>query len=94
MAYATAHALTDLGRADDARRVADQARAPSDTLLGDVRALSLAQTNRSMARAADLQRQADQRRQTLWILFFASFVIAVVDRVLHRPDRWTSRSRC
>ena len=77
VAYATAHALNDLGRTDDARRVADQARAPSDTLLGDVRALSLAQTTRSMARAADLQRQAEQRRQTLWILFFASFVIAV-----------------
>ncbi|HYC33956.1 MAG TPA: methyl-accepting chemotaxis protein [Gemmatimonadales bacterium] len=77
VAYATAHALNDLGRTEEARRVADQARAPSDTLLGDVRALSLAQTTRSMARAADLQRQAEQRRQTLWALFFASFVIAV-----------------
>ena len=77
VAYATAHALNDLGRTDEARRQADLARAPSDTLLGDVRALSLAQTNRSMARASDLQRQADQRRQTLWILFFVSFVIAV-----------------
>ncbi len=75
VAYAMARALTDLGRSDDARRQADRARAPSDTLLGDVRALSLAQTNRSMARAGDLQRQADQRRQTLWLLFFASFVI-------------------
>jgi methyl-accepting chemotaxis protein len=77
VAYALAHALTDLGRTDEARRQADRARGPADTLLGDVRALSLAQTNRSMARAADLQRQADQRRQTLWILFFASFIIAV-----------------
>ena len=40
-----AHALTDLGRTDEARRMADRARAPSDTLLGDVRALGLAQTN-------------------------------------------------
>lgn len=77
VAYATAHALTDLGRSDEARRVADRARAPSDTLLGDVRALSLAQTTRAMARAGDLQRQADQRRQTLWVLFFVSFIIAV-----------------
>ncbi len=77
VAYATAHALTDLGRLEEARHHADLARAPSDTLLGDVRALSLAQTNRAMARAADLQRQAEYRRQTLWILFFASFVIAV-----------------
>jgi methyl-accepting chemotaxis protein len=77
VAYAMARASTDLGRAEDARRHADLARAPSDTLLGDVRALSLAQTNRSMARAGDLRRQADQRRQTLWILFFASSVIGV-----------------
>ena len=42
--YGLAHALTDLGRLDEARRAADQARAPADTLLGDVRALGLAQT--------------------------------------------------
>ncbi len=77
VAYAMARALTDLGRIDEARRHADLARAPSDTLLGDVRALSLAQTNRAIARAADLQRQADQRRQTLWLLFFIAFSIGV-----------------
>ena len=37
---------------------ADHARAPADTLLGDVRALALAQTNRSMVRAGELQREA------------------------------------
>jgi methyl-accepting chemotaxis protein len=77
VAYAKARALTDLGRIEDARRQADLARGPSDTLLGDVRALSLAQTNRAIARAADLQRQADQRRQTLWLLFFIAFSIGV-----------------
>jgi methyl-accepting chemotaxis protein len=77
VAYAMARALVDVGNPDEARRQADLARAPSDTLLGDVRALSLAQTNRAVARAADLRRQADQRRQTLWILFFASSVIGV-----------------
>ncbi|HET9727185.1 MAG TPA: hypothetical protein VFP28_09750, partial [Gemmatimonadales bacterium] len=41
VAYGMAHALTDLGRIDDARRMADRARAPADTLLGDVRALGL-----------------------------------------------------
>lgn len=75
--YSMARALTDLGRMEEARRHADLARAPSDTLLGDVRALSLAQTNRSMARASDLRRQADQRRQTLWLLFFVALVIGV-----------------
>ncbi|HKU62133.1 MAG TPA: HAMP domain-containing methyl-accepting chemotaxis protein [Gemmatimonadales bacterium] len=77
VAYAMAHALTDLGRPEDARRVAELARSPSDTLLGDVRALSLAQTSRSLSRARELRLQADQRRQTMWLLFFASFGIGV-----------------
>jgi methyl-accepting chemotaxis protein len=77
VAYAMAHALTDLGRLEDARRYAELARSPSDTLLGDVRALSLAHTSRSMARAADLGRQADRRRHTLWLLFLASLVVGI-----------------
>ena len=60
VAYAMAHAFTDLGRPDEARRYAELARSPSDTLLRDVRALSLAHTSRSMARAADLGRQGAQ----------------------------------
>ncbi len=75
VAYAMAHTLTDLGRHDEARRYAELARAPSDTLLRDVRSLSLAHTSRSMARAADLGRQADQRRQMLWLLFVVSLVV-------------------
>ena len=77
VAYAMAHALTDLDRPDDARRYAELARSPSDTLLGDVRGLSLAQTSRSMARAADLGRQADHRRQMLWLLFFVSLLMGI-----------------
>jgi methyl-accepting chemotaxis protein len=72
VSYAMAHALTDLGRADEARREAEHARAPADTLLADVRALALAQTNRSMVRAADLRREAGQRRSLLWLLLFVS----------------------
>jgi methyl-accepting chemotaxis protein len=75
VAYAMAHALTDLGRPDEARRYAELARSPADTLLQDVRALSLAHTMRSMARAADLGRQADQRRHMLWVLFLVSLVV-------------------
>jgi methyl-accepting chemotaxis protein len=77
VAYAMAHSLTDLARPEEARRYADLARSPSDTLLRDVRALSLAQTTRSMARAADLGRQADQRRQVLWLLFFVSLMVGI-----------------
>jgi len=86
VAYGLAHALTDLGRAEEARRMADRARAPSDTLLGDVRALGLAQTTRSVARAGDLRRQADQRRNALWGLFLASLLLAAL------TSYWTVRS--
>jgi methyl-accepting chemotaxis protein len=90
VAYAMAHALTDLGRPDEARYYAELARSPSDTLLRDVRALSLAQTSRSMGRAADLGRQADQRRQMLWLLFFVSLLVAfsivfLTVRMVDRP---------
>ena len=78
VAYAMAHALTDLNRSDDARRYAELARFPSDTLLGDVRGLSLAQTSRAMARAADLGREADHRRQMLWLLFFVSLLTGIL----------------
>jgi methyl-accepting chemotaxis protein len=75
VAYATAHALADLGRAEEARRQAERARAPSDTLLGDVRALALAQTNRSMVRATDIRRDAGHRRSLLWLLLFVSLAL-------------------
>ena len=58
--------------------MADQARGPSDTLLGDVRALGLAQTTRSSARANDLRRQAANRRSVLWGLFLASLLVGAV----------------
>jgi methyl-accepting chemotaxis protein len=86
VAYGMAHALTDLGRTDEARRMADRARAPADTLLGDVRALGLAQTTRSMARAGDLRRQSDSRRNALWSLFGVSFMLGMV------TAWWTVRS--
>ena len=86
VAYGMAHALTDLGRTDEARRMADRARAPADTLLGDVRALGLAQTTRSMARAGDLRRQSDNRRSALWTLFGVSFGLGML------TAWWTVRS--
>lgn len=73
--YAMSHALADLGRAEDARRHADHARAPADTLLGDVRALALAQTNRSILRAGELRREARHRRSLLWLLLFVSLAL-------------------
>ena len=91
--YATAHALADLGRVDEARQKAADARVPADTLLGDVRALALAQTSRSLARANELRREAGRRRSVLWLLFVVSltigigtsvFTVRTVDRPLAR----------
>jgi methyl-accepting chemotaxis protein len=93
VAYATAHALADLGRVDEARRNAELARSPADTLLGDVRALVLAQNNRSLSRANELRRNAGHRRSVLWLLFLISltagivisvFTVRMVDRPLRR----------
>jgi methyl-accepting chemotaxis protein len=86
VAYGRAQALADLGRMDEARRAADLARTPSDTLLGDVRALGLAQTTRSVARAADLRRHARDQRSTLWALFAASLLLGSC------TSYWTVRS--
>jgi methyl-accepting chemotaxis protein len=89
VAYATAQALNDLGRTAEANREIDHARAPSDTLLGDVRALSLAQTNRSLARANELRQQAADQRKTLWVLFFVSFLSGIAITFL--TVRWINR---
>jgi hypothetical protein len=51
VAYALAHALADLGRDAEARVRADRARAPADTLVADVRALTRAQSVRAIARS-------------------------------------------
>ncbi|MEO8226559.1 MAG: HAMP domain-containing methyl-accepting chemotaxis protein [Gemmatimonadota bacterium] len=77
VAYATAHALADLGRMDDARNQAERARGPSDTLVAGVHALTRSQADRARARAADLQRDAARRRSMLWLLFFAVLIIAI-----------------
>jgi methyl-accepting chemotaxis protein len=86
VSYAMAHALADLGRGEEARRKADRARAPADTLLGDVRALALAQTNRSMVRAGELQRDAQHRRSLLWLLLIVSLGLGAATSVL--TVRW------
>ncbi len=66
VSYALAHAYADIGEADAARRMAEAAQGPSDTLLADVRALSAAQTQRAMDRAAALRRDAEKQRKALW----------------------------
>lgn len=88
VAYAQAHALSDLGRVDDARRLARGTRPAADTLIGDVLALTAAQSNRSMVRARQLKTEADQRRALLWLVFFLSLAAAAV--IAWVTDRWIS----
>ena len=82
VAYATAHALADLGRPEDAQRFVDQARAPADVLVREVRALSDAQGDRAHARAAELERDAARRRAWLLTLFFIVLGIGVAASTL------------
>lgn len=73
--YARAHAFADLGQLEAARRTAEAASAPADTLVADVRALSMAQTNRALARADALRQKAEDRRTTLWLLFAVALMV-------------------
>jgi methyl-accepting chemotaxis protein len=66
VSYALAHAYTDIGETGRARAMAAAAQGPADTLLADVRALSVAQTQRAIDRAAALRRDADKQRRALW----------------------------
>jgi methyl-accepting chemotaxis protein len=82
VAYATAHALTDLGRPDEALRFAAQARGPADSLVAEVRALTEAQGVRARDRAASLRGEAARRRNWLGLLFFTVLGIGVVTSAL------------
>jgi methyl-accepting chemotaxis protein len=77
VAYALAHALSDLGRQDEARRQADRARGPADTLVTDVRRLISSQSERALARSAQLKQEAAQRQFVLLALCFVAIVVAL-----------------
>ncbi|HEU4698937.1 MAG TPA: methyl-accepting chemotaxis protein, partial [Gemmatimonadales bacterium] len=91
VSYALAHAYADLGRLDDARRTAELARGPSDTLVTIVRTLSAAQTQRALEQAEAIRRSAQQRQLLLWVVFGvtvllgAGIVWLVVQRWVNRP---------
>jgi methyl-accepting chemotaxis protein len=77
VAYATAHALSDLGRVEEARAAASLAEAPSDSLIENVAELSRVQGQRASAQTDALRAQATRRRNTLWLLFAAVLLIGV-----------------
>ena len=77
VAYATAHALADLGRPEQARAAAQAAQAPGDTVVATVTALSAAQGERARTQAAALRAQAGRWRNALWLLFVAVLVVGI-----------------
>ncbi|HEU5358129.1 MAG TPA: methyl-accepting chemotaxis protein [Gemmatimonadales bacterium] len=58
VSYSLAHALVDLGRAADGRKMADQARGAADTLVADIHRLTASQTQVALAGSAVLRTQA------------------------------------
>jgi methyl-accepting chemotaxis protein len=77
VAYAYAHALSDLGRQAEAQKLASQVWPAADTLIAEVQSLTLAQTGRSLARAQDLKGEAARRRVTLWLLWLVALGIGI-----------------
>ncbi|MGH7701491.1 MAG: methyl-accepting chemotaxis protein [Gemmatimonadales bacterium] len=75
VAYATAHALTDVGRTAQALALATSAKATTDSLIADVRSLTAAQAEHSMERAAVLRRKASRFQTMVWLLFFVALVL-------------------
>jgi methyl-accepting chemotaxis protein len=65
VAFATAHALVDLGRDEEAKLIATRAEGATDSLVDLVRQLGDRQVRRAMARSHRLQDQADFAQKLL-----------------------------
>ena len=90
VAYGRAFALTDLGRPEEARAAAEQARAPATTLTEDVQRLSDSQSQSALRGQQELQQETQQRRTILWLLFsgalaFGLGTVVVVVRAIDLP---------
>ncbi len=92
VAYARAFALTDLGRTEEARRAAEEGRAPGQALADDVQRLARAQAQVAAARQAALGAEASRRRAMLWLLVAAAVAfglgtVVLVTRAIDAPLR-------
>ncbi|HEX5634294.1 MAG TPA: methyl-accepting chemotaxis protein, partial [Gemmatimonadales bacterium] len=90
VAFARAFALTDLGRADEARAAVDEARRPAGELMQDLQRLSRAQSTAALQAQDALRTEAEARRTLLWLLFAGALVLGlgtviVVLRAIVRP---------
>jgi len=69
VAYATAHALLELGRTENARTLLARTRGPADSLIAQVDALMESQQSRTTEHATALRDGARQREAVVWTLF-------------------------
>ena len=70
--YAVAHALADLGRAAEARAMADKARGPADGLTRDVQNLTATLSQQALASTEMIQRAARGRGTLLIVVALAA----------------------
>ena len=73
--YHYAHALTDLGRREQALVAADAARAPADRLMQLVQQIAEAQSARSAATADQLITDARNQRTLVWVMLVLSLLV-------------------
>ncbi len=93
VAYATAHALADVGNDADARLIAARAGGATDSLVTIVRALNDQQALHALARARALQERAGVYQQTLLLCALLALIVGVSAGVglIRVVDRQLSR---
>ena len=93
VAYATAHAYSDIGKSDEARSTAARASGATDSLVADVRRLSDAQAEQALAHAQSLRSRASRNQALVILLCIIALVVGAgastwtvreVDRQLNR----------
>jgi methyl-accepting chemotaxis protein len=93
VAYATAHALADVGRFDEARLVVSQASAVTDSLVAQVRTMGEGQAEHALSRAGALRRQASRFQALVLVasLLALAIGITVATWVIREVDNQLSR---
>lgn len=93
VAYATAHALADIGRTDDARLIAARAGTATDSLISVVQELNNEQAAHVRVRASQLQSRADFHQKLLIVgtLLALTLSISAGVSVIRLVDRQMGR---
>ena len=105
--YAVAHALADLGRAAEARAMADRARGPADGLTRHVRSLTSTLAQQAIQTTEMIQRDAKGKERLLIVLAIFAFGIGItvwwftltsvrtpLKRLVAAAAPWWSRPSC